>query len=255
MAISAGVVVVVLGVTFGITVWRGRHDTIDTTWGLGLAAVALASAGYAPEHWRGWMVAVLTTAWGFRLATHIHYRNAQGGEDPRYAEMARKAGGHPNRHLLLVVYPTQGIAMWVVSLPTQAAAHLTGGFGALDVIGGLVWLGGLAFEAVGDAQLAAFKADPANRPAVMDRGLWRYSRHPNYFGDACVWWGLYLVACHHWIGVVTIVSPLLMTALLTRGTGKAMTERHMTSSRPGYRDYVERTSGFVPLPPRARPRG
>lgn len=250
MALSASVVIVVIAATFTVTVLRRRQDTIDTVWGLGLAAVAVASAGMESSHWRGWLVAALTVVWGVRLAVHIQRRNGSRGEDPRYAAMAERSGGHPYRHLLLAVYPAQGAAMWVISLPAQAAAHLTAGFGVLDVLGPAVWLVGLCFEAVADAQLAVFTADPATRSGVMDRGLWRYSRHPNYFGDACVWWGLYLLACHHWIGAAAIVSPLLMTLLLTKGTGKAMTERTITSRRPGYRDYIRRTSGFVPLPPR-----
>ncbi|MPY86023.1 MAG: DUF1295 domain-containing protein, partial [Actinophytocola sp.] len=124
------------------------------------------------------------------------------------------------------------------------------GFGPLDVLGIAAWLVGFAFETIADAQLARFTADPATKGRVLDRGLWRYSRHPNYFGDACLWWGLFLIAAQHWIGLLTVLSPVLMTVLLARGTGKPLLEKHLTSSRPGYRDYIERTSGFVPLPPK-----
>jgi steroid 5-alpha reductase family enzyme len=114
-----------------------------------------------------------------------------------------------------------------------------------------VWLCGLTFEGIGDWQLASFKSDLANRGAVMDRGLWRYSRHPNYFGDACVWWGLFLISFGSWLGLVTIFAPVLMTFLLAAGSGKPITDERL-SARPGYADYVRRTSGFVPLPPRRR---
>ncbi|MEJ7721658.1 MAG: DUF1295 domain-containing protein [Ilumatobacteraceae bacterium] len=114
----------------------------------------------------------------------------------------------------------------------------------------MIWAIGLTFETVGDLQLTRFRADPANKGQVMDHGLWRYTRHPNYFGDACVWWGIFLVAAEHWPGVLTILSPAVMTYLLVAKTGKALLERSMQESKPGYAEYVDRTSGFVPLPPR-----
>lgn len=247
LALAAAAVLVVLAVTFGLTLARRRLDTIDTAWGVGFAVVAVV---LAEGGWRAWLVFGLTSTWGLRLAWHIHRRNARRGEDPRYVDIARRAGRNPYRHLALVVFPAQGLAMWVVSTPLQAAAHLDAGFGVLDVLGLALWLVGFGFEAVGDRQLARFTADPANRGKVLDTGLWRYTRHPNYFGDAVLWWGLFLLAAQHWIGLLTVVSPVVMTYLLARGTGKPLTEKRMRSSRPGYADYVRRTSGFVPLPPR-----
>jgi protein-S-isoprenylcysteine O-methyltransferase Ste14 len=120
-------------------------------------------------------------------------------------------------------------------------------------LGAVACLTGFACETVGDRQLAQFRANPANRGQIMDRGLWRYTRHPNYFGDACMWWGIFLISYGSPLQLVTLVSPLLMTFILTRGTGQRMTERRMSGSRPGYAEYVRRTSGFIPLPPR-RPR-
>jgi steroid 5-alpha reductase family enzyme len=141
----------------------------------------------------------------------------------------------------------------VVSLPVQLGQYGSAS-GALStvvtVLGVVSWLVGFTFEAVGDAQLAAFKADPASRGQVMDRGLWRYTRHPNYFGDAAVWWGLTLLALHHAAGLVGLVSAALMTWLLARGTGAKLLESTIGERRPGYADYVRRTSGFLPLPPR-----
>ena len=156
------------------------------------------------------------------------------------------------------VYLPQAAAMWFVSLPVQAAVHQDGPLwsGAslvVTVLGIVVWAVGLFFEAVGDWQLARFKADPANKGIVNDRGLWRYTRHPNYFGDACVWWGLFLLAAGHWSGLVFVLSPVLMTWTLAKGTGAPLTEKRMSSSRRGYAEYVGRTSGFVPLPTEDRP--
>ena len=122
--------------------------------------------------------------------------------------------------------------------------------GPVTVIGAAVWLGGFAFESLGDWQLARFKADPRNQGLIMDRGLWRYTRHPNYFGDFCMWWGLFLIALGSWAELPTVIAPLLMTFILTRGTGQRLTDRRMAATRPQYADYAARTSGFVPLPPR-----
>jgi len=239
LAASVAAVVVVLGVTFVVTVVRRRHDTIDTAWGLGFVVIAAVSVVVSAGDARAWLVLTLTAVWGGRLAVHLHDRNAQRGEDPRYTGTR-----------LWAVYLAQGAIMLLVSLPLQAAAHLRADIGVLDALAVLVWLTGFVFESVADAQLARFTGDPANTGRVLDTGLWRYSRHPNYFGDACVWWGLFLFAAHHWIGLLTVVSPLVMTAVLARGTGKPMTERRMMSSRPGYADYVRTTSGFVPMPPK-----
>jgi steroid 5-alpha reductase family enzyme len=152
---------------------------------------------------------------------------------------------------LVVVFGLQGALMWVISLPVQlaVAASAPMALGALDALGTLLVLIGLTFESVGDLQLARFKADPASKGRVMDRGLWRYTRHPNYFGDAVVWWGLYCfaLATGH---PLAIVGPLVMTYLLTRLSGVPLLEKKLAKTRPGYAEYVARTSSFVPWPPR-----
>jgi len=147
------------------------------------------------------------------------------------------------------VYHFQGVVLYFVSLPVQFAMYGTG-FGVLGWLGVAVWLIGFGFETIGDEQLRRFKADPASKGKVLDTGLWRYTRHPNYFGDACVWWGLYLLACSTWPGALTILSPVAMTFTLARGTGKPMLEKGMAKTRPAYARYVERTSGFFPWPPK-----
>jgi steroid 5-alpha reductase family enzyme len=244
-------VVVVLAITFVVARVQGRHAVVDVAWGTGFAVVALT--GYVTsdgDQARRLLVTALTVIWGLRLAAHIAWRSRGGGEDPRYEELLARAPGSRDAYALRKIYLTQGPVLWFVSLPVQVAMLERGSPGVAAWIGTALWLIGFVFETVGDRQLARFRADPANRGKVMDRGLWRYTRHPNYFGDACVWWGLYLIACDHWTGALTILSPLLMTFFLAKGTGKPLLERHMRETRPGYAEYAERTSGFIPLPPR-----
>ncbi|WP_184928889.1 DUF1295 domain-containing protein [Saccharothrix ecbatanensis] len=240
-------------VTFTVSVVRNRHDTLDIAWGPGFALIAsttfLLSSGQDDTTTRV-LVTVLTVVWGVRLAVHIGLRSRGEPEDHRYAEMRRRARGNPHLHVLVRAYVAQAIVLWLVSLPVQVAQYGTGVHPALMAAGAVLWLVGVVFEAVGDWQLQRFRADPGNRGRVLDRGLWRYTRHPNYFGDACVWWGLFLLACSSWHGLVTVVSPVLMTFVLARGTGKPMLEEHLRRRRPAYADYVQRTSGFFPLPPR-----
>jgi steroid 5-alpha reductase family enzyme len=192
---------------------------------------------------RPWLLLALVAVWGGRLAWHISRRARGAGEDPRYVQLMA-GGGSLVRKVLL----PQGLAIWFVSLPIQVSAVTTGDIGIWTWLGVALWLLGMVFEAVGDAQLAAYKRDP-DRPPVMDRGLWRYTRHPNYFGDACVWWGIWLVATDAWPGVLTVLSPLAMTFFLVFATGAKLLERTMMK-RPGYPEYARRTSMFFPLPPR-----
>jgi steroid 5-alpha reductase family enzyme len=246
-------VAIVLGTTFAVALRLGRHAVVDVAWGLGFAAVALASyltsAGEGDDT-RRVLLLLMTAAWGLRLAVHIGLRSRGHGEDPRYAVLLQRAPGNRAWFAFRKVYLTQGAVMWFVSLPVQVGMFSTPGQTWLTWAGVLVWAVGLFFETVGDAQLQRFRDDPASEGQVLATGLWRYTRHPNYFGDACAWWGIGLVAFSAWPGVLTIASPLLMTWLLARGTGKPLLEKGMAERRPGYADYVRRTSGFFPLPPR-----
>ncbi|MFD8753276.1 DUF1295 domain-containing protein [Kitasatospora sp. NPDC059577] len=255
LAVTAAVALAVLLAAFAVGVRTGRHRGVDVAWGLAFTAVALT--GYALSDGSGdpgrrLLATVLVTVWGLRLSAHIWWRARGAPEDPRYARMlARAPEGPPRtRYALRIVYLLQAALVWFVSLPVQAAQYVPHPPGALAWTGTALWAVGLFFEAVGDRQLARFKADPANRGRVMDRGLWRYTRHPNYFGDACVWWGLFLLAADTPVGWAFVPSPLLMTWLLAFGSGKPMLERQLGAQRPGWADYAARTSGFVPLPPR-----
>jgi steroid 5-alpha reductase family enzyme len=235
---SAAVAVAVQLVAFLAGRVRGRHDGVDVAWGLGFAAIALTAHG-------SWLVAALTVIWGVRLGWHIARRQVGAAPDRRYEVMLAGAR-HPALTALGKVYLTQAATMWFVSLPVQVAQSRFGG----NLVGVVVWAVGFAFETIGDHQLDVFRRGRGSPGTVLDTGLWRYTRHPNYFGDACVWWGLYLLACTSPWGWATVLSPVLMTVLLARGTGKPLMEKHL-SARPGYADYVARTSGFVPWPPRS----
>lgn len=248
LAPGASAALLVMAVTFAVALRTGLHRIVDVAWGIGFTAVALVSyvlsAGDG-DPGRRLLVTVLTAVWGLRLALHIARRGRGHGEDPRYEALLARARGNRDLYALRIVYLLQGALVWLVSLPVQAAQYGTRPMSAFAVAGAALWAVGLFFEAVGDHQLARFKSDPAHRGRVMDRGLWSLTRHPNYFGDFCVWWGVFLVTCDAGAGAaaVTVVSPLTMSYLLLRGSGKPLLERHM-AERPGYAAYAARTSGF-----------
>ncbi|MGW5782244.1 DUF1295 domain-containing protein [Streptomyces sp. NPDC003863] len=255
LAVTAGTAGAVLLATFALAVHHGLHRIVDIAWGLAFSAVAavtwLLSAGHGDDG-RRLLVAATTVLWGLRLAAHIARRSRGHGEDPRYTALLDKAPGSRTWYALRTVYLAQAALVWLISLPVQAASFSSAPLGPLAFCGTALWAFGLGFEAVGDHQLARFKADPANRGRIMDRGLWAWTRHPNYFGDSLVWWGLYLLACTAWQpALAVLVSPVLMTLLLTVGSGKRLLEKHM-AGRPGYGEYAARTSGFLPLVPRRR---
>jgi steroid 5-alpha reductase family enzyme len=255
----------VLGSTLGVTaavmlvLWawslvRRDASIVDLYWGPGffviaLVAGALASGG-APS--RRLLVVTLVGIWGLRLGAYLSWRNWGRGEDFRYRAMRERHGDRFGRWSLVSVFAFQGLLMWIISLPVQVAqlspvpTHL----GWLDGLGSLLSGTGVLVEAVADLQMARFKGDPANAGRVMDRGLWRYTRHPNYFGDFLVWWGLFLIALATPHGLWTIASPILMSVLLLRVSGVPLLERSLLERRAGYREYVERTSAFFPRPPR-----
>lgn len=229
----------------------GRVSVVDVAWGLALVGVAVGCAVLAGD-WRGWLLVALVGVWGGRLSSHIFTRGRGHGEDPRYRELL--GGSLPEVGMGVAVrkvFLVQGAAVWLVSLPLQAAALCSVEWSWVVWLGVAVWAVGVFFETVGDAQLAAYKRDPDRGP-VMDRGLWSWTRHPNYFGDACVWWGIWLAggAASGWLpGLITVLSPIAMTVWLVWITGARLLERTMMK-RPGYPEYAARTSMFVPRPPK-----
>jgi steroid 5-alpha reductase family enzyme len=254
LVVTAGLVAVLMLATFLYAMRTRVHAIMDTIWPLGFVLITvvsfLLSAGSGVAG-RRVLVLALTAVWGLRLGAHIYLRNRGQGEDKRYASLLRRNRGNLAAFVLRYIYWAQGRVMWFVSLPVQAAMYEHAGISAVTWLGVAVWAVGFGFEAVGDAQLRRFRADPANAGRVLDRGLWRYTRHPNYFGDAVVWFGLWLLACSHWLGLVLVACPLYMTNMLVRHTGKRLLEKHMARSRGAeYAEYVRRTSGFIPWPPR-----
>lgn len=232
-----------------------RFSVVDVTWGPSFALIAvvgwLVSLDGSGDPGRRGLIVLLTSIWGLRLAWHIGARQrGETQDDPRYTEMLAKSSGNPRLVALRMVFLLQAGIAWFVALPLQLAMVDAGGPGPLLWLGTLVWALGFFFEAVGDRQLQQFKASPANKGKVMDQGLWRYTRHPNYFGDACVWWGLFLIAADAGWPWLTLLSPMLMTWFLVAKTGKPLMEKQLSKSRPGYAEYVSRTSGFIPWPPR-----
>lgn len=227
---------------------------VDIFWGLGFVLAALfyftITEGYGA---RRALITLLVLVWGVRLGVHLGIRNIGKGEDFRYQKWRKKYGVNYWWVSYFQVFMLQGVVMWLISAPILAAqindgpAYLT----VFDILGVFVWLVGFFFEAVGDWQLSRFRADPANKGKVLNTGLWRYTRHPNYFGDATQWWGLYLIAVATPWGLLTIFSPALMTYLLINVSGVAMLERSMRK-KPKYDEYIRRTSAFFPLPPRRR---
>ncbi len=248
-------VVVTMAVTFGIAKRLGKHAVIDVTWGLGFALIALVAYPLRTgDDARALLAVALVSLWGLRLATHLWMRSLGHGEDPRYEAILRRApAGNRDVYALKRIYLPQAAIMWFVSLPLQVVMFVESPLGWLAWVGVVVFAVGLVFETVGDWQLQRFRDDPETSGRVLDTGLWRYTRHPNYFGDAVAWWGIFLVCADGGPGWLTILSPVAMTWLLARGTGKPLLEKDIAERRPEYVDYVRRTSGFVPLPPRQHP--
>ncbi len=226
---------------------------VDLWWGPGIAlgagAAWLASGASGS---RSALLVGLVALWALRLGGYLLWRNAGHGEDPRYQAMRRHFGPRFPWISLATVFALQGVLQWIVSLPLQVAVAAPGEapLGTLDALGALLFACGLGFESIGDAQLARFKTDPANAGRVMDRGLWRYTRHPNYFGDALAHWGLFAIVLATPQGWKTLIGPALMTFLLLRVSGVALLERSIGKRRPEYSDYQRRTSAFLPRPPR-----
>jgi len=221
----------------------------DIFWGPGFVLVAWVTYFVAHGYWgRRLLVAVLVTLWGLRLAIHIAVRNAGKGEDRRYRAWREKYGNRFWWISLFTVLFLQGALMWLISLGFQTA--LMAGFPSklvwLDAVGSFVWAAGFLFEAVGDWQLQQFRSDPGSKGKVMDRGLWAYTRHPNYFGESLIWWGLFLITLTDIAHLWTVISPLVITFLLLRVSGVVMLERDIGKRRPEYQDYIRRTSAFIP---------
>jgi steroid 5-alpha reductase family enzyme len=255
MGLSLLVVVGYMAAIWLLSLVLRNAGIVDVFWGLGFVVVVFVYlAGGDGFIGRKILITTLVAIWGLRLSLHILRRNWGQDEDYRYRQWRENAGAKFWWTSFFQVFLLQGILLWLISSPLLAAHFYDSpdSFTAVDILGALVWGVGLCFEAVGDWQLARFKSDPANRGKVMRAGLWRYTRHPNYFGDATVWWGLFIVAASTGSGVWTFFSPILMTFLLLRVSGVALLERNQAETKPQYREYIESTSAFLPWFPRVR---
>jgi steroid 5-alpha reductase family enzyme len=236
--------------TWVVSVAKRDVSIVDVLWGQLFFVAALVYAWpFADLSLRGLLVVVLVAVWSTRLALHIALRNVDAGEDYRYREIRRRNEPNFAFKSLYLVFWLQAVLAWLISLPLLAVQRSAAPLGWLDALGLLLVTGGFVLESVADVQLARFKASPANAGRVLDRGLWRYSRHPNYFGECCVWWGFacFGLAAGAWWSVL---SALLMTYLLLRVSGVALLEQTIADRRPAYVDYIRRTSAFVPWPRR-----
>lgn len=227
---------------------------VDPFWGTGFVVLAWVTFFNVSEiSSRSVLLLILVTVWGLRLSIYLLWRNVGKGEDRRYGAMRDKHGKNFWWVSLITVFVLQGLIMWFVSLTFQSGMHGSQDGGSLywlDWIGIAIWSVGFFFEAVGDYQMARFKADPSNKCRVMDRGLWSLTRHPNYFGDFCIWWGIFVIASASgawW----TILSPILMSVLLLKVSGVSLLESDIEERRPGYREYKNKTNSFFPWPARS----
>ena len=258
LIINAVVLVAVVLALWAISVKIGDVSFVDSFWGAGMALMAFTSWLQLGEPGAlANLLLAMTAAWGLRLGIYLLRRWRAEGEDKRYERMLRKdrEKGHFAFAALTRIWLGQAVLLFLVSSPAQlgilsseASAPITG----LAWAGIALYLVGITFEWLGDWQLARFKADPANKGEVMDSGLWRYTRHPNYFGDACAWWGIWLVAASiGWeVAAWTVIGPLFLTFTLVKWSGAALLEKGMKHTRPGYEDYKRRTSAFIPMPTR-----
>ena len=286
LAHSAVVVFGALTLLWAISVAAKDASLVDIFWGFGFLLVGAVCLYLVPVKTPYLiLLAAMPIVWGLRLSLYLGKRNLGHGEDKRYVNMRKRAEKKGISEMtwrlktLLSVYWGQGLLIMIVSAPVWVAmatggeridvmaiepdfksidwkpAIITAKIGVLAIIGATLWLVGFLFEAIGDAQLAAFLKKnkgydgPADEKPVMDKGLWKYTRHPNYFGNACMWWGIWIVACAAPLGWATIFGPIIMTLLLTKVSGRDLLERDM-GRRKNYQDYIERTSGFFPMPPK-----
>jgi steroid 5-alpha reductase family enzyme len=240
---------------FFVALLKRDNSVVDIAWGIGFILVSLLTffleRGF---FWRHILVTGLVGIWGMRLALYIYVRNKGRGEDFRYAQWRKKWGKLFILRSYLQVFVLQGIMLLIISYPimlvNQSGAEA---FSIWDAVGGGIWLIGFSFEAAGDFQLMQFKKDPGNKGKIMTAGLWRLTRHPNYFGETALWWGIFLIALSVKNGWTAVISPVLITFLLLRVSGVAMLERKYAGNQE-FMEYARRTSPFFPWFPRKKSR-
>lgn len=247
LALMLGVMVLL----WPFSIARKDPSYVDSVWPLGFLFLALTSLAFVGVSAGVSIILPMVAMWSLRLGAHLFRRWRHEGADKRYQALMARARGNVHVFVLVTVFLMQGVLLWLVALPVQHGVMEAGQpINAMSLTGLALFLTGFLFETIGDYQLSRFKADPVNAGQVMDQGLWRYTRHPNYFGDACVFWGIWLVAVSDGTGWWTVVGPLFLTFTLVKWSGAALLEKNLHESRPGYADYVARTPGFVPWWPK-----
>jgi steroid 5-alpha reductase family enzyme len=253
LGINLGAILCFMMIAWVLSLILKDASIVDIFWGLGFVLVAWITFLLAEGYWgRRLLLTGLVTLWGVRLALHIGVRNHGKGEDPRYQAWRKQHGKDFWWVSLFKIFILQGFLLWVISLAVQAGQwsskpdQLTW----LGFCGLLIWAVGFVFESVGDRQLSRFKADPGNKGKVMDRGLWHYTRHPNYFGESLMWWGLFFIALENINNLWTIISPITITFLLLKVSGVVLLEKTIVKRRPKYEDYIKGTSAFIPWFPK-----
>lgn len=256
LLLCAALVVVYMTVWYIVALMRKDNSIADIAWGLGFVLVALFTFPWKEPHFEALIATPLVAVWGLRLAWHIFLRNRKRGEDPRYAAWRVKWGPSFVWRSYLQVFLLQGFFLLIIASPIilinvnpRVPAPSDNGRWGIWLLGLLLWSGGFLFETVGDAQLSRFKKDPANRGRIMTRGLWSLTRHPNYFGESLMWWGIFLIALEVPWGWATVVSPVLITLLLTRVSGIPLLEKRYVGN-PEFEAYARRTRAFVPWFPK-----
>lgn len=250
MLIGLAAVIALFTVLWLVSLLVRNSSIVDMWWGPGIFLIGLAyflTTSGTDDRRR--LVLALLGIWAVRLAAHIGQRNIGHGEDFRYAKWRRERGQSWWWFSYFKVFVLQAVIAWIVAMPLFYTMASPRPFNAWDAAGALIFVVGFFFEAVGDEQLRRFRTDPANKGRVLNSGLWRYTRHPNYFGEAVMWWGLGLFSIAAG-GLAGVIGPAIMTFLLIRVSGVALLEKTLSETKPGYREYVERTSSFFPMPPR-----
>lgn len=257
LLVNAGLLVTVALALWWLSVRIGDVSFVDAFWPLGMVLLTVLTCLQAEgSPARMFWITLLVAVWGLRLGGHLYLRWRRQGEDLRYAKLIGRTMAARRwsfaRTALVQVFAVQTALLFIVCLPAQIGqipfqpSHT----GMLAFLGKCLALLGIAFEAVSDWQLMRFREHPGSRNKVLDTGLWRYTRHPNYFGDVCFWWGIWLIAAESTAGLFSLVGPIVLTVLLTRVSGVPMLERGLTKTRPGYADYVRRTPTFFPWWPK-----
>ncbi len=253
MGVNLVVVVLMMVVGWLISLRHRNVTIVDSLWGLGFVLVTWITFFNSQGYWgRSLLIAVLATLWGMRLTLYLSKRNWGAGEDPRYGKWREAAGDRFKVVSFYKVFLVQALFLWTISLVLQVGQIATqpDRLGWFEGLGLALWLIGFLFETIGDRQLARFKADSANKGRVMDKGLWAYTRHPNYFGECLVWWGFYVISLSTPYGWLTVISPIIITLVLLKMTGIPLTEKTIMETRPEYLRYIKRTSAFIPWFPK-----